>query len=40
MGYKADGKTLKINFEPKKVVSRAQFATILSRLLWGNTYDN
>lgn len=40
MGYHADGKTKKKNFEPNKPVSKAQFVTLLSRLLWGTTFDN
>ena len=40
MGYHADGKTKKANFDPNKSVSKAQFATLLSRLLWWSTFDN
>jgi hypothetical protein len=27
------------NFNPNKIVSRAEFWTVLSRLLWWDTYD-
>lgn len=40
MGYKADGVTKRAKFEPNKQVTRAQFITILSRLLRGNKNDN
>ncbi|MEI8091969.1 MAG: S-layer homology domain-containing protein [bacterium] len=38
MGIKPDGTSDSV-FHPKQMVTRAQFATILSRLLYGNTYD-
>ncbi len=38
MGIHADGTALK-NFEPHKVVTRAEFATVLSRVLYGDTYN-
>ncbi len=40
MGYDADGTTKRALFEPNREVSRAQFATLLSRLLWDNMFDN
>lgn len=40
MGYHADGKTKKKNFEPNKAMTKAQFATLLSRLLWESTFNN
>ncbi len=39
MGRKADGSPLK-NFDPYGQVTRAQFATVLSRLLYGDQYEN
>ncbi|MCX6824463.1 MAG: S-layer homology domain-containing protein, partial [candidate division SR1 bacterium] len=35
MGYESDGVTMNINFNPEQEVDRAQFGTILSRLLRG-----
>lgn len=40
MGYNKDGKTKKSYFEPKKRVSVAQFSTLLSRMLWWDTYND
>lgn len=40
MGLQADGKTPLEVFNPNGIVSRAQFATVLSRLLYGNTHNN
>lgn len=40
MGYDADGVTKRSLFEPNREVSRAQFATLLSRLLWNETFNN
>ena len=36
MWYASDGKTLKTTFDPNAEVDRAQFGTILSRLLYGD----
>lgn len=38
MGIRHDGSPL-ANFEPHKKVTRAEFATVLSRILYGNTYN-
>mgnify|MGYP001681623766 CR=1 FL=1 len=38
MGINADG-TLMQAFEPHKLVSRAEFATVLSRVIWGNKHN-
>jgi len=38
MGIKPDG-TIDKKFNPNAIVDRAQFGTILSRLIWGTTYD-
>ena len=39
MGYKPDSVTVhQSQFWPNEVVTRAQFGTALSRLLWGDTY--
>lgn len=40
MGLENDGLTPKKNFDPNQEVTRAQFGTILSRLLRVNKYDN
>jgi hypothetical protein len=40
MGLENDGLTPKKNFDPNQEVNRAQFGTILSRLLRTNKYDN
>ena len=40
MGLHADGKTPLTNFMPNKFVSRAELATVFSRVLNGNQYDN
>ncbi|MCX6824461.1 MAG: leucine-rich repeat domain-containing protein [candidate division SR1 bacterium] len=39
MGYASDGVTMNINFNPEQEVDRAQFGTILSRLLMGYASD-
>lgn len=39
MGLKADG-TPDVKFNPSGKITRAQFGTILSRLLYGNVYNN
>lgn len=39
MGLKSDGKTVDKNFDPHAYVSRAQFGTILSRLIYGDKYN-
>jgi len=39
MGYQADGSTIQKKFNPAYIINRAQFGTILSRLLYGNTYN-
>ena len=38
MGINADGTPMQA-FEPHKLVSRAEFATVLSRVIWGNKHD-
>ncbi|MEI7919553.1 MAG: hypothetical protein WCH65_05130 [bacterium] len=38
MGYETDGITKKQSFDPSEIVDRAQFGTVLSRLLRGTTY--
>ena len=40
MGLHSDGKTPLSAFDPRKFVSRAELITTLSRVLYGNTYDN
>ena len=40
MGLHSDGKTPLDAFMPNKHVSRAELVTVLSRVLYGNTYDN
>ena len=40
MWYESDGVTQSINFYPNDMVTRAQFGTVLSRLLRGTTYAN
>ncbi|MEI7919994.1 MAG: hypothetical protein WCH65_07755 [bacterium] len=39
MGLNEDGTTPKNTFEPNVLVNRAQFGTVLSRLLFGDTYN-
>jgi len=39
MGRASDGKTTQSSFAPSATITRAQFATILSRLLYGNKYN-
>ena len=39
MGYDSNGKTVKSTFNPNAEVDRAQFGTILSRLLYGDKYN-
>ena len=36
--HTANHKTI-VDFKPKKFVSRAEFWTVLSRILWWNTYE-
>ena len=38
MGIKYDGTVLS-SFEPNKLVTRAEFATVFSRVLYGNKYN-
>ena len=38
MGINADGTPMQA-FEPHKLVSRAEFATVLSRVIWGNKHN-
>ena len=38
MGLESDGTPGKV-FNPNTTVTRAQFGTMLSRLLYGNTYN-
>lgn len=40
MGLHSDGKTPLSAFDPHKFVSRAELITTLSRVLYGNAYDN
>lgn len=40
MGRNADGKTVAKKFNPSKEVTRAHFATILSRILWQDKYNS
>jgi uncharacterized delta-60 repeat protein len=40
MWLHADGKTPKKKFQPQSYVTRAEFGTAFSRLLYGDTYDN
>lgn len=40
MGLHSDGKTPLLLFRPNDLVSRAEFATVLSRMKRGNQYDN
>lgn len=39
MGMEPDGKTPKKNFDPYDKVTRAQFGTVLSRLIYGYAYN-
>jgi len=39
MGYESDGIRIKKTFDPSYILNRAQFGTMLSRLLYGNTYN-
>jgi hypothetical protein len=39
MGFASNGTTVKINFNPEVEVDRAQFGTILSRLLRAGKYN-
>lgn len=39
MGYKGDGVTQATTFSPDEIVNRAQFGTVLSRLLYGTMYN-
>lgn len=40
MGLDSDGKTPLKNFYPNRTVTRAEMVTVLSRVLFGNQYDN
>lgn len=40
MGLQSNGKTPLPEFRPNDAVSRAEFATVFSRMKWGNLYDN
>jgi hypothetical protein len=37
MGYYSDGKTIKESFLPNEVITRAEVATVISRMLRGTT---
>ncbi|MEI7919356.1 MAG: S-layer homology domain-containing protein [bacterium] len=39
MGLKSDGKTPDTIFTPRATITRAQFGTILSRLIYGDVYN-
>jgi len=39
MGLKADGIEVRSTFMPNELVNRAQFGTVLSRLIFGREYD-
>jgi hypothetical protein len=39
MGLRPDGETVKAHFDPNGYVTRAEFGTVLSRLLYGKTYS-
>lgn len=39
IGLQADGKTPLTSFMPYETVTRAQFATVVSRMLWGAAYN-
>jgi hypothetical protein len=39
MGVHTDGSALS-DFMPHQTVSRAEFGTVLSRILWGDTYND
>ncbi|HOG15413.1 MAG TPA: hypothetical protein PK674_02390, partial [Candidatus Absconditabacterales bacterium] len=39
MGLHADGQTPKNNFDPNDIVTRAEFGTVFSRLLFGDMYN-
>ena len=38
MGYFSDGETIKPDFSPNDTITHAEVATLLSRMLRGNTY--
>jgi hypothetical protein len=38
MGYRSDGLTQKPHFDPNDKITRAEVATVISRMLRGNTY--
>lgn len=40
MGLKSDGKTPLEAFRPKDVIPRSELVTTISRMLYGNKYDN
>lgn len=39
MGLNSDGRSVQSNFNPNEVVTRAQFGTVLSRMIRGNKYN-
>jgi hypothetical protein len=39
MGIHTDGSALS-DFMPNRIISRAEFGTVLSRILWGDTYND
>jgi len=39
MGREADGLSIKKSFDPKQNVTRAQFSTVVSRMLYGEKYN-
>ena len=40
MGREADGNNTKSSFDPKSTITRAQFATVVSRLLYGTVNNS
>ena len=40
MGVQSDGKTALAQFRPNSFVTRAEFGTVLSRVLYGTTYNS
>ena len=40
MGVQSDGKTALTQFRPNSFVTRAEFGTVLSRVLYGTTYNS
>ncbi|EKD24573.1 MAG: hypothetical protein ACD_80C00199G0001, partial [uncultured bacterium (gcode 4)] len=39
MWWNSDGKSVKTTFDPNNIMTRAEFGTVLSRLLYGNLYN-